>query len=225
MKKVVIIYGPPGAGKGTQANLLANALGFIHFDTGRYLEQVVHDPANKKDRIIQRERKLFDDGILMTPSFVLKVTRKKTEELARAGFGLIFSGSPRTEFEAFGDHQNTGLIEVFEKLYGRKNITPVLLKVKPATSITRNSSRLVCATCGTAVMAQGCVGKMCPLCGSSLRRRTLDVPKVIKVRLVEYAKRTKPILVGLRKRGYKILEINGEPLPYKVFRTILSKLS
>ncbi|KKU85302.1 MAG: hypothetical protein UY12_C0004G0001, partial [Parcubacteria group bacterium GW2011_GWA2_47_8b] len=43
-KKVVVIYGPPGSGKGTQANLLAWTKNFIHFDTGKFLEQVVNDP-------------------------------------------------------------------------------------------------------------------------------------------------------------------------------------
>ena len=48
MNKAIIIYGLPGSGKGTQANLLADKLGLIHFDTGKYLERIVHDPANKK---------------------------------------------------------------------------------------------------------------------------------------------------------------------------------
>ena len=60
MNKAIIIYGLPGSGKGTQANLLADKLGLIHFDTGKYLERIVHDPANKKNKIIRRERKNFD---------------------------------------------------------------------------------------------------------------------------------------------------------------------
>ena len=50
-KKVVVIYGPPGSGKGTQANLLAWTKNFIHFDTGKFLVQVVNDPDNKNDSV------------------------------------------------------------------------------------------------------------------------------------------------------------------------------
>ena len=145
MRKAIIIYGPPGAGKGTQANLLADVSGMLHFDTGKYIEQVVHDSANRKNKIIQREKINFDSGKLCTPAWVLKITIDKIKELSRAGFGLVFSGSPRTVFEAFGDDVNEGVISVLEKLYGKKNIAPVLLRVAPKTSILRNSSRLVCS--------------------------------------------------------------------------------
>ena len=162
MKKVIIIYGPPGAGKGTQANLLAAKLGFLHFDTGKYLERFVHDPENQKNPIIKKERVLFDAGKLCTPGWVLKIVRQKTIELSRSNFGLVFSGSPRTVFEAFGDSKNQGLIEAFEKYYGKKNIIPIVLQVSPKTSVLRNSSRLVCFVCGTVVLSGNCVGKMLP---------------------------------------------------------------
>src|SRR3989344_7421928 len=110
MKKVIIVYGPPGAGKGTQANLLAGKLGLIHFDTGKYLGQLLHDSELQKNPEIKKARKIFDSGALVTPSFVLKVTSKKTKEIAKAGWGIVFSGSPRTVFEAFGNQKNEGLI-------------------------------------------------------------------------------------------------------------------
>jgi adenylate kinase len=225
MKKAIIVYGPPGSGKGTQANLLADKLGLIHFDTGKYIEQVINDPANQKNPIIQREKKNFDAGILCTPSWVLKIIRKKTEELAKADFGVVFSGSPRTLFEAFGDKKNKGLIEILEKNYGKKNITPILLKVSSKASIKRNSGRLVCSVCKLPVLAKSCVEKSCPLCAASFRRRSLDTPEVIKVRLKQYRERTAPILKELKKRGYKIYLVNGEPLPYKVFAEILKKIN
>ena len=60
MSRVVIIYGQPGAGKGTQANLLAHLRGFYHFDTGQYLEEMLHDSRLQNDEIIKRERDLWD---------------------------------------------------------------------------------------------------------------------------------------------------------------------
>ncbi|MDP2695896.1 MAG: nucleoside monophosphate kinase [bacterium] len=225
-KIAVIFYGPPGAGKGTQANLLTGRKGFTHFDTGRYLEQLVHDPSNKKNRIIQREGKLFDSGALMTPSFVLKVTANKAKEIARAGFNIVFSGSPRTMFEAFGDNKHTGLVRVLEKAYGKQNIYPVFLDIDPNASIKRNKYRMVCSVCATAVLYSDALHKhkTCPLCGGKLIKRTVDNPSVFKTRIKEYQERTFPILAGLKKRGYKITKVNGMPLPFKVHASVAKKL-
>ncbi|MDP3729654.1 MAG: nucleoside monophosphate kinase [bacterium] len=224
MKKIIMIFGPPGSGKGTQANLLAGKLGLIHFDTGRYIEQVVHDSTRKNDAEIQRERKAFDSGKLNSPAWVYKIMVAKTQDLIKSSFGMIFSGSPRTTFEAFTEGKRKGLIEMFEKGYGKENVVPIYLKVRPATSIKRNSNRLVCSVCGLPALANVDHRKGCPVCNGKLHRRTLDVPAVIKVRLKEYDERTKPILEGLKKRGYRIITVNGEQVPYKVFETILARL-
>ncbi len=226
VKKAVIIYGAPGAGKGTQANLLSWAKGFTHFDTGKYLEQLVNDPNQRTDPVIKREGKLFDAGKLLTPSWVLSIVKEKTQEIAKANFSIVYSGSPRTLYEAFGDKNESGLIEVLERAYGKENIFVVLLKVRPNSSIFRNSNRKVCSACATAILYNDTTHRhtICPICGAKLRTRTLDDPKVIKVRLKEYEKRTKPILAELKKKGYKILEIDGEALPFQVHEDIKRKL-
>jgi adenylate kinase len=223
MKKAVIIYGPPGSGKGTQAELLARNFGFVHFDTGRYIEGVVHDPSLRKDRVVQRERFNFDTGKLCTPGWVLKITAEETERIAGSDMSIVFSGSPRTLFEALGDRDNRGLIEVLTRLYGKKNIFIVKLMVKGGSSMKRNSARLLCSVCGLPRLAGSHEGK-CSFCGGSLRTRTLDDPKVIVVRLKEYENRTFPILDRMKRGGYKIADINGEPAPFKVHREIVRKL-
>ncbi len=239
MKKVVIIYGAPGAGKGTQANLLSAAKGLIHFDTGKFLELIVHDKDAQKDPEIKKEAKLFDTGKLLSPTWVLKIVKEKTGEIAKAGFGVVYSGSPRTLYEAFGSmydpdsaekiavkSSTPGLISSLEEIYGKKNISVVLLKVKSASSVQRNSNRKICSVCGIAIMYNDTTHHhtTCPVCGGQLRKRTLDDPEVIKVRLKEYEKRTEPIVKELKKQGYKIHEIDGEPAPYKVHEVIRKKL-
>lgn len=217
MKKIaVILYGAPGSGKGMQADLLARRLGILHFDTGRFLESVVHDPARQREKIVRRERKLFDTGILMTPSFVLREVSRRVRDVRKVGLGVVFSGSPRTLFEA------EGLIPLVEKLYGKRSIYIVVLEVPESVSMKRNGARLVCSTCRTPLLTRlfprG--AKQCPLCGGAFYRRSLDNPKVMSVRLKEYRNRTQPIFGYLRKRGYQVKKVDGTPLPFKVFKEV-----
>lgn len=236
--KAIIILGPPGSGKGTQAKLIVDKLGYIHFDTGAYFEKILYDPKNQNNKEIQRERKLFEAGILLTPSWILKNIQKAVERITQAGWGIVFSGSPRTLYEATGDKNNIGLLKILEKNYSKKNIHIFKLNVPAEDSIKRNSARLICSVCNTPLMAQP-QGKsprksalsprlsalMCPFCGGKLRKRTLDKPEVIKERLKEYANRTQPVIDELKRRKYKITDIDGTPLPYQIHYKIISCLS
>lgn len=218
VKRAVIIYGPPGSGKGTQAELLAKRFGFIHFDTGRYFENLLHSPEAVKNPILKKERRNFDTGILLTPSWVLKTVSAATNQIAKTGASIIYSGSPRTMQEAFGE-KNNGLVKLLGKLYGKKNIAVIKLNVREKTSLKRNSARLVCSVCGLPALAKSKV-KECSFCSGPMRKRTLDKPEVIKVRLIEYRNRTYPILAKMKQMGFAFKEINGEPAPYKIFERV-----
>ncbi|MDP2598397.1 MAG: nucleoside monophosphate kinase [Candidatus Liptonbacteria bacterium] len=218
-KIVVVLYGPPGSGKGTQANLLEKKFDLIHFDTGRFLEAVVHDPKRQDEALVKRERKFFDGGQLMTPSFVLGEVSREARRIHKADFGIVFSGSPRTLYEA------KALYPILEKLYGKKNIFIFELKLPPGHSISRNSSRLMCTVCGYGLLTAyypRVKAKHCPVCGGPFYRRTLDKPEVIKIRLREYETRTKPILSMVKKYGYKVRVIDALPAPYKILAKIAS---
>jgi len=223
MAKAVIIYGPPGSGKGTQADLLARKFNFIHLDTGRYLESLLRSPKAKTDPILKREKANFDSGRLCTPEWVLKITREETERIAKAGYNLVFSGSPRTLFEAFGDKKTKGLTETLIKSFGKNNVSVVLLEVRDATSIKRNSHRVVCSQCGLPKLESVSLPH-CPLCAGPMRTRSLDNPEIIKVRLKEYRDRTYPIVAQMKKKGFSISKIDGEPLPYKVSDKVVKAL-
>lgn len=235
MAKAIIIYGPPGSGKGTQAELIVRKFGFIHFDTGRYLEELLRSKAALKNPVLRREKNFFDKGILCTPSWVLKIVSEAVTRIGRSGASVVFSGSPRTLFEAFGDppaltssrrsragKKQNGLLATLDKIYGRKNILVVKLKVRPDSSIQRNSGRVVCSVCGLPALRWAKI-KNCPFCAGPFRKRTLDKPEVIKIRLKEYKQRTYPLLARAKRIGYRVIEINGEPKPYRVFGNLVKK--
>ncbi len=214
-KIALVIYGLPGSGKGTQANLAANMFGLVNFDTGRHLESLWYDPKRQKEVLIKKERKLFEEGKLNTPSFVLNEVSKAVRTTAGMNLGIVFSGSPRTMHEA------ERLLPLLEKLYGRKKVFFFFLNVNPKDSVLRNTKRRLCTICHAGLLAKyypSTKAKYCPVCAGPLYRRTLDRADIILKRIEEYKERTAPILTFLKKRGSKIKTINGKPEPYKVFR-------
>jgi adenylate kinase len=222
MRKIVIVlYGAPGSGKGTQANLLAEKLGLFHFDSGKFLESIVHDPKRQKEKLVEKERKLFDEGILNSPQFVFREVSKEVERLASADWGIVFSGSLRTRYEA------ERLTPILEKLYGKKNIFVFELLVPADHSVIRNSARLICTVCGYILLTAFYPTKHpkhCPVCAGPMYRRSLDKPAVIKERLKEYHERTLPMIDFMKERGYPVSPIDARPAPYKVLASILKKL-
>lgn len=226
MKKAIILYGPPGGGKGTQSQLLVRKFGLINFDTGSHIEAIVHDPGNKKNKLIQAERVLFDTGKLNTPAWVLQMVKDNVSKIADLHFGVILSGSPRTMFEAFGDNKTEGLLEVLNRKYGAKNIIIFELVLPEEGSVKRNSTRLLCPLCGGSILGTKFKNiKICPFCGTKLVKRTLDKPEVIKGRLQQYRDRTRPIFAEMRRRGIKIRKIDASPMPAVVFQNIAKHIT
>jgi len=221
--KAIIIYGPPGAGKGTQAELISRRFNFVHFDTGRYLRNLFLSSKAKTDPVLKREKKINESGTLNTPGWVLKIISEATKRIRKTGSGIVYSGSPRTYLEAFGGGKRKGLFEVLENLYGRENIHILKVKISEKTSGERNKARFVCSVCGLPRLAWG-KNKECIFCGGELKKRKDDAPEVIKKRMEEFEERTFPILAEAKKRKYKIVEIDGTKLPYQVFSEIVEKL-
>jgi adenylate kinase len=225
--KVIILMGPPGAGKGTQAELLAEKLNLFHLETSKILEERFREKIKGEILIegkkysFSKEKKLWEEGKLCSPPFVTYLIIEKIKELKKAGKNLVLSGSPRTLYEA------ERVIPVLEKLYGRKNIRCFFLDISPEETIFRNSHRRICELMRHPILylKENEKLKRCPLDGSRLiKRGRLDKPETIRVRLKEYKERTLPVIEYLKKRKIKVDKINGSPPPAIVFENILKKL-
>jgi adenylate kinase len=217
--RVVFFFGLPGSGKGTQAEKLVERFGFFHFDTGKEIERAVYDSALQDDPIIKRERDLFDRGILNTPSWVEALVRARILKLSRQSQSIVFSGSPRTLFEA------EGIIPLLEELYGQESLIPVFLNIPEEMSVARNSKRKICQNRLCARVAAWDAPKdsgVCVSCGSALGKRSLDDPDIIPKRIIEYRARTAPVPDFLRERGIGIIEIDGRPEPEVVYKNIVT---
>jgi len=227
-KMVIILLGAPGAGKGTQAGLLADKLGLYYFETSKILEGSFN--LSKKQKFIKvagkkyfyaNEKKLWTKGALCSPPFVSYLVNQKIKQLYKAGENLIIAGSPRTLYEG------KNVMPVLEKLYGKKNIKVVLIQVSAQESIYRNSNRRICELMRHPILYSKETEKLkfCPLDGSKLiRRKGLDDPDTIKIRLNEYKERTLPLVQYLKERKLNVKEINGKGSVSKVFQSILKSL-
>jgi len=234
-KEIIMLFGPPGAGKGTQSELLSDKLGFYYFETSRILEKEFKKAENLSERSSKRfiiigkekfdilaEKKLWEDGLLCSPSFVTYLVKIAIKKLSDEGEELILAGSPRTMPEA------KELVPFLKKLYGKENIKAVLIDIGPKETIFRNSNRRLCELMRHPVLYNSETKnlKKCTLDGSKLiRREGLDDLDSIKVRLDQYKERTLPIFDIIKKQGIEIKKINGEQTPSDVHEAILKYVS
>ncbi len=195
-KQIILFYGPPGAGKGTQAEYIASKYGFPHFDTGKFLEKIIHDPSLQKNKIVQKQKKQFLSGGFVDPIWVGNKVKQYIKESSIQNKSIIMSGSPRTTAEAF-EMKGGGVADAIIKHYGVENILIVFLDIPVAESVKRNSKR-------------GRIG--------------LDLPAVIKVRCREYKKRTLPVITEMKRRGIKIVKINGVATRSAISRAVLKEV-
>ncbi len=224
-KEVVIIIGPPGAGKGTQAELLSDRLGFFYFETSKIIESNVMDSKDddfveieNKKYYFKKEKDFWKNGMLCSPPFVTYLVKKEIKKLHEKGENILLAGSPRTLYES------QKINPFLEDLYGKDSIKLFLISLKPEQSIFRNSNRRICELIRHPILYNEETKDLtiCPLDGSKLlKRKGLDDPETIKVRLKEYEERTLPIIDYFRKEGIKIIDIDGNQSVADVFKDIL----
>ena len=229
MKKplVIIILGPPGSGKGTQAELLAEKFDLYHFETSEIIEKNLAI-AKKGDFVkiggkkyfLSEEKKLRKSGKWMSPPLIAFWVNNKIKALSEEGKGIAFSGSPKTLYEA------KETVPLLKKLYGASNIKIILIEQKPEVSIWRNSHRRICELLRHSILYTKETAKLkqCPFDGSKLVFREDSNPKVIKSKLKEYQERTLPLIDYFKKEGLKVKKVNGEPPVADVFQNILKAI-
>ena len=227
-KQVIILFGQPGAGKGTQAELLAERTHCIHIESSKLIEDSFN--SGDPERIIEidgqaykmsDEKKRWQTGLLNSFPFVAWLIKERVRQISGQGKGVIFSGSPRSLYEAGQE------IPLFKELYGENNIKFFLLKISPETTIFRNSHRKICELMRHSILFNKETENltMCPLDGSALgKRKNLDDIDTIKKRLEVFKENTFPVVEFSEKQGIKVIEINAEQTVAKVFEEITKHL-
>ena len=234
-KQVIILFGPPGAGKGTQSELLSEKMGLYLFETSKMLEKEFKNaqemPADALERFVEIEGEKFDvlnekeiwkRGELCSPPWVTYLTLKELKRLHDDGDNIILSGSPRTVYEAERE------MPLLKDLYGKENIHIVLIEISAEVTTFRNTHRKICELMRHSILFNDETKTLsiCPLDGSVLaNRKDLDDPETIKTRLIQYKERTLPLFEYFKKEGFNVNKISGEGSVADVHTKILGLIS
>jgi len=204
---ILVFLGPPGAGKGTQAKLLSQRMGFLHLSTGDLLREAVKNqtPLGKKAKEYMDRGELVPDGLIV----------QLIEETMPKGGNVILDGFPRTVNQALA-------LEEMLKGKGEKISKVLFFDVPDEVIIDRLSGRRVCSKCGAVYHVKYNPPKVegvCDLCGGSLVQRDDDREEVVKKRLEVYRKQTQPLIEFYQDRGI-IYRLDAEKGVEELFKEV-----
>ncbi|ESW60008.1 MAG: adenylate kinase, partial [Rhodobacter sp. CACIA14H1] len=195
----IILLGPPGAGKGTQAKRLVDERGMVQLSTGDMLREAKTSGTEMGNRVAE----VMARGELVTDEIVNGLIEEKIT--GHAGGGFIFDGFPRTLKQA--DALGALLTRT-----GQVLDAVIEMQVDDAALVARITGRFTCGQCGEVyhdVTKPTKVAGTCDVCGShDLKRRADDNEDALKQRLMEYYKKTSP-LIGYYYAKQKLSAVDG----------------
>ncbi|MCY3022586.1 MAG: adenylate kinase [Planctomycetota bacterium] len=217
--KRIVLFGAPGAGKGTQAQWLCDALDLAHLSTGDMLRAAV---ANKTG-IGLKAKSFMEGGKLVPDDIVVGVVVEAIAHSAKTTpSGYALDGFPRTLPQA------EALREMLAKRNENINLV-VLINTPEQLILDRLTQRRSCSDpkCGAVYNLKSKPPRnegVCDVCGNPVVQRTDDKPETIKTRLQAYRRETEP-LVGYYKKACVLVDIPGDGSVYEVAGRILEAVA
>ena len=203
----LVFLGPPGAGKGTQAEKICQELSIPHISTGDMLRSAIAAATPTG----LRAKAFVEAGQLVPDEVLIDMVRDRLNE-ADCANGYLLDGFPRTV------HQAQALDDI------KAPDVVVDMEVEDEHLLSRLTGRRVCRACqGTFHISTLKDENVCPACGGELYRRKDDAPETIQNRLNVYHTQTAP-LIDFYKRAGKLAPVNGEGTPEEVTAAILRAL-
>ena len=204
----LIMMGPAGAGKGTQAERFAQARGIPRISTGDILREAVHNGSD----IGRRAAVTMARGELVSDDEIIGIVRERVG-LDDARTGFVLDGFPRTVTQATA---------LYQMITGRATLIIVEIVVPEAELVRRLSMRMVCEDCGTTARGFEERGNTaadkvvtCQRCGGRLMQRSDDDDAIVRERLKVYMRQTKPLVEYYHARP-TFRSVNGSQPPDRV---------
>ena len=213
--KAIVLFGPPGSGKGTQAQLLTACLGVPHISTGHILrERVEREPE------VAREAGAMRSGGLVSDELVNRIVEERLAQ-PDAAAGFILDGYPRTVAQA-------GHLREWLEKRGIREVV-IHLAVDYNVVISRLAGRRECPRCGTVynlVLKPPQRDSVCDLDGEKLATREDDNEQTIRERFKAYDRDTSPVLDYYRATPVKTVDVDGsQRSPERLAEEICQALS
>jgi len=206
----VVLLGPPGAGKGTQAALLIKAYGLLHLSTGDMLRETVREGSDLGKKI----QEYMNSGDLVPDEIVTRAVLERINKPDAKG-GVILDGYPRTKAQAES-------LDVSLKAENKKLDAVLYFKTSEEVAISRLSGRRVCTKCGMnyhTINIPPKVEGICDTCDIDLIQRKDDKPETVKNRLNVYEERTKDLIDYYERKGL-LRDVDGDAQADKLFEEI-----
>ncbi len=208
------MLGPPGAGKGTQARLLAQELNIPQISTG----DLLRDAARRHTATGTEARRYMERGLLVPDELVLRTVVERMSE-GDAVKGFILDGFPRTRAQA------VALDEMLAST-GQKLSRVLVLEISDEEIVKRISGRRVCRNCGAmyhAIFDPPRNAELCNQCNGELYQREDDNEDTVRMRLEQYAGKIKPLFQYYEEKGI-LIRIDGSSPVGDVHRRMLDAL-
>jgi len=188
----IVLLGPPGAGKGTQAKRLEKKHNMVQLSTGDMLRQVVATGSE----LGQEAKRVMEAGQLMPDELMIRLISNRIDQDCSGGF--ILDGFPRTVRQA----------ESLDRMLAEKGVkldAVIEMKVDEEALIARITGRFSCNTCGAGYLDEfqrPAVDGVCDVCGGTeFVRRADDNEETVRARMEAYKSQTAPILPYYREKG------------------------
>ena len=191
----LVMLGPPGAGKGTQAIRLAKSRGVPHISTGEILREAVQENTD----LGRKAKAVIESGQLVSDEIMIGIVNDRLrKDDVRNGF--LLDGFPRTVSQADA---------LDNMLKDRQPLVVIDLSVHDEELVRRLSTRRICESCGTVTGSlKGQPPIVCGRCGGGLKQRSDDQEEVVRERLVVYRQSTEP-LIGYYEHRPTFRSIDG----------------
>jgi adenylate kinase len=215
LQRAVIFLGPPGAGKGTQAQALAKKYGVPHLSTGDMLRENIA----LGNALGEQAKPLMARGELVPDSIILKMVAQRIER-PDCSFGFVFDGFPRTVAQA------QWLGELLRQ-HGLKQPVVVHFVIDPALLMRRITGRRMCKTGGEIYNIYDRPPKVAGICdadGGELVQRPDDREGIVAPRLEAYAKMTAPLAAYYRRLG-RLEDVDASRSVEQVSKRVLEIVS
>ncbi len=204
----VLLMGPPGAGKGTQAKRLAEKFDMVHLSSG----DILRAERTSGSELGRRLKSYMDAGELVPDGIVVEIMAGAISEVA-ADKGLLLDGFPRTVDQARALDQ-----QLAES--GRPLDAVLVIETPDDLLVERITGRRSCPSCGSvyhvAYLRPQVAGR-CDKCGTELTQRADDTEEVVRERLSAYVAQTAPVIeYYVSAGGQRVVTIDGSAAPEKV---------